>query len=107
MASKQAGADSWRSQPDVLGWVARALLLAPEAALVAALEGLEVLLCEASPQVGGTAATSAGTLWIPGNRQSLAAGFSDSPEDVEGPNSMLRDRVSAANLQHFMKGGAK
>jgi len=53
------------------------------AALVAVLEGLEVLLCEASPQVGGTAAISAGTLWIPGNRQSLAAGFSDSAEDAE------------------------
>jgi succinate dehydrogenase/fumarate reductase flavoprotein subunit len=53
------------------------------AALVGALEGLEVLLCEASDQVGGTAATSAGTLWIPGNRQSIAAGFSDSAEAAE------------------------
>ena len=53
------------------------------AALVAALEGLEVLLCEASGQVGGTAATSAGTLWIPGNRQSIAAGFTDSAEAAE------------------------
>src|SRR5579885_1944599 len=53
------------------------------AALVASLEGLEVLLCEASPQVGGTSATSAGTLWIPGNRQSLAAGFNDSAEAAE------------------------
>ena len=53
------------------------------AALVAALEGLEVLLCEASDQVGGTAATSAGTLWIPGNRQSIAAGVTDSAEAVE------------------------
>ena len=40
------------------------------AALVASLEGLDVLLCEKSQQVGGTAATSAGTLWIPGNTQS-------------------------------------
>ena len=38
------------------------------AALVAALEGLRVVLCEGSQQVGGTTATSAGTLWIPGNR---------------------------------------
>jgi succinate dehydrogenase/fumarate reductase flavoprotein subunit len=53
------------------------------AALVGALEGLDVLLCEASGQVGGTSATSAGTLWIPGNRQSLAAGFSDSAADAE------------------------
>jgi tetratricopeptide (TPR) repeat protein len=37
MASEQTDADSRRRRPDVLGWVARALLLAPEAALVAAL----------------------------------------------------------------------
>lgn len=53
------------------------------AALVAAIEGLDVLLCEKSGQVGGTGATSAGTLWIPGNHQSQAAGFSDSPEQAE------------------------
>jgi succinate dehydrogenase/fumarate reductase flavoprotein subunit len=53
------------------------------AALVAALEGLDVLVCEKSDQVGGTGATSAGTLWIPGNTQSKAAGFSDSAADAE------------------------
>ena len=37
------------------------------AALVGALEGLEVILCEKSDMVGGTTATSAGTVWIPGN----------------------------------------
>ena len=39
------------------------------AALVASLEGLDVLLAEQSDQVGGTGATSAGTLWIPGNHR--------------------------------------
>jgi succinate dehydrogenase/fumarate reductase flavoprotein subunit len=53
------------------------------AALVASIEGLDVLLCEKSDQVGGTGATAAGTLWIPGNHQSKAAGFSDSPEQAE------------------------
>jgi succinate dehydrogenase/fumarate reductase flavoprotein subunit len=52
------------------------------AALVASLEGLDVLLCEKSEQVGGTGATSAGTLWIPGNTQSKAAGFDDSAEQA-------------------------
>ncbi len=70
------------------------------AALVASLEGLDVLLCEKSDQVGGTGATSAGTLWIPGNHQSQAAGFSDSAEQAdayltalvgEGTNRDLRD----------------
>ena len=52
------------------------------AALVAAAEGLSVLLCEKSQQVGGTAATSAGTLWIPGNSQSRAAGLRDDAEQA-------------------------
>jgi len=53
------------------------------AALVASLEGLDVLVCEKSDQVGGTGATSAGTLWIPGNSQSKAASFSDSAEQAD------------------------
>ena len=42
------------------------------AALVGALEGLKTILCEKSDMVGGTTATSAGTVWIPGSRQSKA-----------------------------------
>ncbi len=70
------------------------------AALVASLEGLDVLLCEKSGQIGGTGATSAGTVWIPGNSQSKAAGYSDSAEEAdkylsaligEGTNRALRD----------------
>jgi FAD binding domain len=45
------------------------------AALVSAIEGLDVLLCEKSSQLGGTTATSAGTIWVPGTRQSREAGF--------------------------------
>ncbi len=40
-------------------------------------EGLDVLLCEKSAQVGGTTATSAGTIWVPGTRQAREAGFTD------------------------------
>src|SRR5437667_10788398 len=47
------------------------------AALVGVIEGLDVLLCEKSGQVGGTSATSAGTIWVPGTRQSRKAGFTD------------------------------
>ena len=53
------------------------------AALVASLEGLDVLLCEKSDQVGGTGATSAGTVWIPGNTQSKKAGYNDSAEQAD------------------------
>ena len=47
------------------------------AALVCALQGLGVLLCEKSSQVGGTTATSAGTIWVPGTKQAREAGFAD------------------------------
>jgi succinate dehydrogenase/fumarate reductase flavoprotein subunit len=52
------------------------------AALVAALEGLDVLLCEKTDQVGGTTSTSAGTVWIPGSSQAARAGVSDSLDDA-------------------------
>jgi succinate dehydrogenase/fumarate reductase flavoprotein subunit len=52
------------------------------AALVSALEGLDVLLCEKSAQVGGTSATSAGTIWAPGTRQAREAGFTHGLADA-------------------------
>jgi succinate dehydrogenase/fumarate reductase flavoprotein subunit len=48
------------------------------AALVGALRGMSVLVIEASALVGGTMATSAGTLWLPGTRHSERAGVPDS-----------------------------
>src|SRR5215472_5219979 len=50
------------------------------AALIGALEGLQVILCEKSDKVGGTTATSAGTVRIPGIWQSKLAGISDTLE---------------------------
>lgn len=50
------------------------------AALVAHLQGLKVLLIEKTAFVGGTTSTSAGTVWIPGNQQSIDQGYIDSPE---------------------------
>jgi succinate dehydrogenase/fumarate reductase flavoprotein subunit len=52
------------------------------AALVSSLEGLDVLLCEKTAQVGGTTATSAGTIWVPGTRQSREAGFTHGIADA-------------------------
>ena len=52
------------------------------AALVCSIEGLDVVLIEKSAQVGGTSATSAGTIWVPGTSQARAAGLADSPENV-------------------------
>ncbi len=47
------------------------------AALVCALQNLDVILIEKSEQVGGTTATSAGTIWVPGTSQAAAAGIKD------------------------------
>src|SRR5215467_1423662 len=63
------------------------------AALVGALEGLDVLLCEKSDRVGGTTATSAGTIWVPGTRQSRKAGFTD---DVAAAKRYLEAVIGAA-----------
>lgn len=62
------------------------------AALIAALEGHDVLLVEKSQQVGGTGATSAGTLWIPGNTISRNAGFKD---DAERARTYLDGMISS------------
>src|SRR3977135_639356 len=70
------------------------------AALVASLEGLNVLLCEKSDQVGGTGATSAGTLWIPGNTQSQAAGFTDSAEQAYRYLSALVGEATHRDLRN-------
>jgi succinate dehydrogenase/fumarate reductase flavoprotein subunit len=53
------------------------------AALVCSLEGLQVLLCEKSDRVGGTTATSAGTIWVPGTRQAREAGSTDEIADAK------------------------
>ncbi len=68
----------WDRETDLL--VAGAGPAGLTAALAAAIEGLDVILCEKSDQVGGTGATSAGTLWIPGNRLSRDAGYHDTTD---------------------------
>lgn len=69
------------------------------AALVASLQGLSVLICEKSDQVGGTGSTSAGTLWIPGNRQSRQAGFDDSAAKAEDYLDALIGSASGRDLR--------
>ena len=62
----------WDREVDVL--VFGAGMGGMTAALVASLEGLDVLLCEKTDQVGGTTSTSAGTVWIPGSNQAVRDG---------------------------------
>src|SRR5580698_2248554 len=78
-----AGASVMAKEREVDLLVAGAGPAGMTAALVASLQGLTVLICEKSDQVGGTGSTSAGTLWIPGNHQSRNAGFDDSAERAE------------------------
>ncbi|WP_230382934.1 FAD-binding protein [Paracoccus shanxieyensis] len=52
------------------------------AALAGAIRGMSVLVCEKTAMVGGTTATSGGTTWIPGNRNSHQAGIPDQTEDA-------------------------
>src|SRR5436190_19117542 len=44
--------------------------------------GSSVIVCEASAQVGGTTATSAGTAWIPLSHHASSAGLADTREKV-------------------------
>ena len=71
------------------------------AALVCALQGLDVLLCEKSGQVGGTTATSAGTIWVPGTRQAREAGSrtpSRTPGAISTPSSAQPPTTAAKSI---------
>lgn len=70
--------DAWDREVDLLVLGAGAGGMA--AALAVVIEGGVALIVEKSDQIGGTAATSAGTVWIPGNRQSREAGWTDTVE---------------------------
>jgi len=53
------------------------------AGLAASLLGLSVIVCEKTEQVGGTTATSAGTIWIPLTAGALQGTNVDSQENVD------------------------
>ncbi|QOG20513.1 MULTISPECIES: FAD-dependent oxidoreductase [Bradyrhizobium] len=95
---------SWDVETDLL--VVGAGAAGMTAALVGALEGLNVILCEKSDMVGGTTATSAGTVWIPGNRQGQRAG---TPDTVEAARTylaaMLGEQATDQRVDRFLKMG--
>lgn len=62
------------------------------AALVGALEGLDVLLCEKTGLVGGTTATSGGAIWVPGSTQSTRT---PTPDSVASARVYLDGEVGA------------
>ncbi len=98
--------DRWDREVDLL--VAGAGPGGMTAALAGALEGLEVLLCEKSEQVGGTGATSAGTLWIPGNSQNRAAGYPDSSADAAAYlDALIGDSAADPRRAAYLADGAR
>src|SRR5690242_4804399 len=66
------------------------------AALFASLEGLDVLLCEKTDQVGGTTATSAGTVWIPGSNQAVRDGV---PDRIDDARRFLQAEIGPSALE--------
>lgn len=73
------------------------------AALFSQLNGLDVLLCEKASQVGGTTATSGGTIWAPGSHLSVKAGV---PDDINQARIFLKsvvgDRGGEKNREAFL-----
>lgn len=63
------------------------------AAVTAANLGLDVVVLEKEPQIGGTSAWSGGWLWIPRNPLAVAAGIR---EDIEAPRTYLKAELGAS-----------
>ncbi|HKY86905.1 MAG TPA: FAD-dependent oxidoreductase [Pseudorhodoplanes sp.] len=74
------------------------------AAVVAASRGLQVLLIEKSPLIGGTTAISGGMAWIPANSKMKDAGLADTLDEAR---KYLERSVGGSSkaLQAFIKNG--
>jgi succinate dehydrogenase/fumarate reductase flavoprotein subunit len=99
-----SGDRNWDGETDLL--IIGAGVAGMTAALVGTLEGLRVVVCEKSDMVGGTTATSAGTVWIPGSHQSEAAG---APDTVDAARiylaELLGDDASDERLSAYLASG--
>lgn len=96
----------WDAETDILVFGSGAAGMT--AALVGAHEGLRVILCEKLTQIGGTTATSAGTLWIPNNSLAGALGINDS--FAEGSRYLTGEIGQAqrpALIHAFLESGPK
>lgn len=77
--------ETWDEDTDLLIFGAGAAGLS--AACVGLQEGLSVILCEKAAQVGGTTATSGGTVWVPGTRLSARDSV---PDTIEAGRTYLK-----------------
>ena len=95
---------AWDDEADLLVFGAGAGGMT--AALIAAREGLDVLLCEKTGMVGGITSTSAGTVWVPGTSQSVRAGVPDSIDRArQYLGSVLGPRADAGPVDAFLEAG--
>jgi succinate dehydrogenase/fumarate reductase flavoprotein subunit len=77
------------------------------AALAASIRGLSPLVCEKTEQVGGTTATSAGTVWIALTPAALQQGL-DSRENVERYlAALIPGAADSAALRAFLDNGPR
>lgn len=77
-------------------------------ALACSILGMSVLLCEKTDQVGGTTATSAGTIWIPLTPGALIGQAADSRENVDRYLAgLIPEAVKSAPLRAFLDAGPK
>ncbi|HVV10125.1 3-oxosteroid 1-dehydrogenase [Amycolatopsis sp.] len=76
------------------------------AALVAAHQGLSVVVIEKAAKFGGSTARSGGGVWIPNNEVLQAAGIEDTPEKArEYLEAIVGDVVPAAAREAFLDNG--
>lgn len=72
-------------------------------ALRAAALGLDVLVVEKSPVWGGSAAMSAGALWVPCNRPMRAAGLADDEDDaLRYLKTVTHGEIDESRLRQFV-----
>lgn len=94
----------WDEEVDLLVFGAGAAGMT--AALVANHEHLNVLVCEKTGSVGGIAATSGGTAWVPGTHLSVEAGAPDSIDDARKfLQSVVGERGADDSREAFLQSG--
>lgn len=96
----------WDLETDLLVFGSGAAGLS--AGIFARKRGLEVLICEKMPVIGGTTATAGGFAWVPNTEQARAAGADDS---VEKARTYLRNELGnyyrADLVDAFLEAGPK
>jgi 3-oxosteroid 1-dehydrogenase len=78
------------------------------AALVAAIEGLRVLLIERSDQIGGTTARSSGTVWIPNNPEQRRLDITGDEASARAYlDALVGERADRSLREAFIAAGPK